>query len=65
MRGRIYTDQRCSICGGSFDHDDRGGICFASIIPIRWQQAVFEFNLAGTLESGFLFIGKLKGSLMV
>ena len=23
MRGRIFSDQKCPICGGNFEHDDR------------------------------------------
>jgi integrase len=30
MRGRIYSDQKCSLCGSAFQHDDRrrGLFCF-------------------------------------
>lgn len=41
MRGRIYSDQKCPLCGSSFKHDDRKRGLFCSVHPD--QQATKRF----------------------
>ena len=43
MRGRIYSDQRCPICGGNFVHDDRRRGLFCPVHPD--QQATGRFRV--------------------
>ncbi len=43
MRGRIYSDQRCQICGGNFVHDDRRRGLFCPDHPD--QQATGRFRV--------------------
>jgi hypothetical protein len=43
MRGRIYSDQKCPICGGQFIHDDRRRGLFCEIHPD--QQANGRFRV--------------------
>lgn len=43
MRGRIYTDQKCPICGGIMDHDERRRGLFCKKHPD--QQATSRFRV--------------------
>jgi len=43
MRGRIYSDQKCPICGGIFIHDDRRGRLFCKNHPE--QRATGRFRV--------------------
>ena len=63
MRGRIYSDQRCHICGANFAHDDRRRGLFCRIIPTNRQPDASGSISAGEPRSGFQTIGKRKGSL--
>ena len=58
MHGRIFPDQKCPVCGGSFEHETAGGASFARITRTNKQQAVFESSSVGRLGNGFLISGR-------
>lgn len=55
MRGRIYTDQRCSICGDKFHHDDRRRGLFCLRHPDQKATGRFRVQFGRNTRRRFSF----------
>ncbi len=53
MRGRIYSDQKCPICGGQFSHDDRRRGLFCESHSQQQANGQFVFSLGEIPERRF------------
>jgi hypothetical protein len=62
MRGRIYSDQKCPICGGQLIHDDRRRGLFCENHPQINKPTAGSVSSSGERPVGAsIFIGRLKG----
>ena len=53
MRGRIYTDQKCPVCGGNFNHDDRRRGLFCSDHPDQMATGRFRVQFGRNTRRRF------------
>ena len=53
MRGRIYTDQKCPICGGNYFHDDRRRGLFCQDHPDQMATSRFRVQFGRNTRRRF------------